>query len=62
MEKRQGSNYVYWYLKNRNINKFNPTAPPPLTQAKSRMADQTANPLLQHMSQAYKKGKCHSRL
>ena len=55
--KDKGSNYVYWYLKNRNINKFNPTAPPPLTQAKSRMADQTANPLLQHMSQAYQEGQ-----
>ena len=41
----KGSSYVYWYLKNRDISKFDPMAPPPMTEGKKAMREETGHPL-----------------
>ena len=52
-----GAKFVKWYLINRDLSKFNNMAPPPVTDAKSRMAEQTQNPLLSAMKTAFDEGK-----
>ena len=41
----KGSSYVYWYLLNRDLSKFNPMAPPPMTEGKKAMREETGHPL-----------------
>ena len=41
----KGSNYVRWFLENRDISKFDPMAPPPMTEAKKAMIGDTGHPL-----------------
>jgi hypothetical protein len=41
----KGSSHVYWYLKNRDISKFDPMAPPPMTEGKKAMREETGHPL-----------------
>ena len=52
-----GAKFVKWYLINRDLSKFNNMAPPPVTDAKSRMAEQTQNPLLMAMKTAFDEGQ-----
>ena len=41
----KGSSYVYYYLKTRDISKFEPMAPPPKTKAKEEMQQDDGHPL-----------------
>ena len=41
----KGSSYVFYYLKTRDISKFDPMAPPPKTKAKEEMQQEDGHPL-----------------
>ena len=53
----KGAAFVKYYLLHRDISKFNPMKPPPMTEAKKRMASHTENPLLMEMRSAYDEGQ-----
>jgi hypothetical protein len=53
----KGSSYVYWFLKNRDISKFDPMAPPPMTEAKKEMEKETGHPLTLKLREWIKEGR-----
>ena len=53
----KGSRFVMHYLLNRDISKFDPEAPAPLTDAKRNMANESAHPLFADMEQRYNEGQ-----
>jgi len=53
----KGSSYVYWYLLNRDLSKFNPMAPPPMTEGKKAMRNETGHPLTQKIQEWISEGR-----
>ena len=53
----KGSSYVYWYLKNRNLAKFDPMAPPPMTEGKKAMREETGHPLTKKIQEWIDEGR-----
>jgi hypothetical protein len=53
----KGSSYVYWYLKNRNLAKFDPMAPPPMTEGKKAMREETGHPLTKKIHEWIDEGR-----
>ena len=53
----KGSSYVYWLLKNRDISKFDPMAPPPMTKAKKEMEEETGHPLIKKLREWINEGR-----
>jgi len=53
----KGSAYVYWYLLNRDLSKFNPMAPPPMTEGKKAMRSETGHPLTQKIQEWVSEGR-----
>jgi len=53
----KGSSYVFWYLLNRPISKFNPMAPPPMTEGKKAMRNETGHPLTQKIQEWISEGR-----
>jgi len=52
----KGSSYVFWYLLNRDISKFDPMAPPPMTEGKKAMRDETGHPLTRKLGEWIEEG------
>ena len=53
----KGSSYVYWFLKNRDVSKFDPMAPPPMTKAKQEMEEETGHPLVKKLREWINEGR-----
>ena len=58
----KGSSYVYWYLLNRDISKFNPMEPPPMTEGKKAMGKETGHPLTLKLREMLEEGQHPLRL
>lgn len=52
----RGMTEIYTYLSLRNLDGFNPYAPPPLTNAKEEMIKNSGNPLYTYISEAVRSG------
>ncbi|WP_286827686.1 primase-helicase family protein [Maribacter sp. UBA4516] len=53
----KGSSYVYWYLLNRDLSKFDPMAPPPTTEGKKAMQEETGHPLTKKLKEWIDEGR-----
>ena len=51
--KNGGAELIYYFLKHRDISKFNPMAPAPDTKAKQEMAEGDDHPLTKKMKDCY---------
>ena len=53
----KGSNYTHHWLKERDLSKFNPMEPPPMTEGKKEMGKETGHPLTLKLRQMLDEGE-----
>ena len=58
----KGSNYVHYWLMIRDLSKFNPMAPPPMTEGKKEMGKETGHPLTLKLREMLEEGEHPLRL